>query len=565
MAKTTAKRNSASPAKAVSKRWRDLFALLPRGYDPIKTAEPGDWFDEAAAERACQFFPEMLCHVEGALAGQPFVLEPWQQAVTGCVFGWKRKDYQKREVRRYRTVLLFVPRGNGKTPFAAGMCLYTLFCDGEAGAQIYSLATEAEQAALLYRHASGMVESNDLLASRSDIYSGMGHRSIVLKSDRRSVYKVINAAPRSKHGFMPHAVFVDELHQFDDREIMEAVWTAFAKLNRTQPLLVYMTTSDYERESVCNEVYEQGVRVLDGRSADSRFLPVIYEVPKDADWTDEASWAKANPNLDISVSREALRELCLRAQESPTLENSFRRYHLNQRTETDVRWLPINVWDECDAEIDWARLQNLPCYAGLDLSSRQDMTALVLAWPDTDGLIYLRGWCWVPRSTAIKAQRDRTETPYLTWASQGHLELTDGEAIDYELIRKRFNEIAGQYRVEEVAIDPWQAKQMLDWLSQDGYTAFEHRQGFASMALPCKQLTEAFLNRQIRHGDSPVMRWHFGNVCTEEDAAGNIKFNKRKSYGRIDSMVAAAMATGRAILHAGERRSAYEDGDLLVV
>ncbi len=163
MPRVASSKRPAKP-KAIPAKWRKLLSLIP-GYDPIATA--GDaWFDPQAAQLAIDFFPECLRHVEGGLAGKPFELEPWQQAIVACLFGWKRRDRLGRVVRRYREALLYVPRKNGKTPLAAGIGLYVLFCDEEAGQQDYVAAADREQAGLLFRQAKGMVEAEPELAGR---------------------------------------------------------------------------------------------------------------------------------------------------------------------------------------------------------------------------------------------------------------------------------------------------------------------------------------------------------------------------------------------------------------
>jgi phage terminase large subunit-like protein len=268
--------------------------LIP-GYDPFVTA--GDaWLDHDRAKMAIEFFPEMLHHIEGDVAGQPFALEPWEQAIIGNLFGWVRQDAKGRIVRRYRKCLLYVPRKNGKTPLAAGICLYVLFCDGEPGAQIYGAGASGDQAAKLYRHAVGMVRREPMLEGRCTIYGGQNARSIVLKEDEGSSYRVISADAPTAHGGNSHMVLIDELHALENGELVEVMETSMASEVRAQPLLVYITTADYDRPSVCNRVHKYACAVRDngGDPAkpgfDPTFLPVIYEAGKDDDWRWTEQW-----------------------------------------------------------------------------------------------------------------------------------------------------------------------------------------------------------------------------------------------------------------------------------
>jgi phage terminase large subunit-like protein len=247
-------------------------------------------------------------------------------------------------------VFLYVPRKNGKTPLSAGICNYVLFCDGEPGAQIYSAAAEKEQAALLYRHAVGMITQEPELDSRARIYKG--HKSVVLKDDPGSVFKVLSADADTKHGGNSHLVLIDELHAQPNRELVDVLQTSMASANRPQPLLVHITTADFDRESICNEKHDYACKVRDGIIEDESFLPIIYEVTKDDDWKDERVWHKANPNLGVSVSLDYLRRECKRAQDTPTYENTFKRLHLNLKTQNDVRWLQLDRWDACAGPVD---------------------------------------------------------------------------------------------------------------------------------------------------------------------------------------------------------------------
>ena len=550
--KKAAKRPRKHTINAVSPIERACRELIP-GYDPWATA--GDaWFDIKAAERACGFFPTMLTHVEGALAGQPFILEPWQQAVVGNLFGWKRIDEKGRTVRRYRKALLFVARKNGKTPLAAGLCLYALFCDGEAGAQIYSAAAEREQAALLYRHASGMVRAEEYLHSRGQIYKAT--KAIVLRAEPASAYKVISADAYSKHGFNPHLVVVDELHAQPNRELVDTIESAFVSLNRPQPLLLYVTTSDWERESVCNEEHDYAVKVRDGAISAPSYLPVIFEVPRGTDWHDESLWPLANPNLGVSVSLQALRDEHSKAVETPSKENTFRRLHLNQRTEQDIRWLALEKWSACRVKYAADDLAGRPCYAGLDLSANQDLTACVLAFPWEGGRARILPTFWIP-AEAVEEREKRDKVPYSAWIRQGLVRATPGPAIDYDFVRNDLLELAGKYKITELGYDPWNAAQIIPRLVNDGFECVEVRQGYRSMSPPTKEVERMVLLRTLEHDGNPVMAWNFANVAVETDPAGNVKPSKSRATGRIDGIVALIIAVSRMVAGA-KPPSVYE-------
>lgn len=527
--------------------WGDLLRLIP-GYDPFASAG-GAWFDPERAERACAFIEECVCHVEGAKAGEPLTLEPWQRSFVSNLFGWARTDVLGREVRRYREALLYVPRKNGKTPLAAAVALAVFFLDDEPGQQDYIAAADREQAGLLFRQAKGMVDQCPEMAALCRAYGGnasAGQSRSLVKEHDGSFLRVISADADTKHGGNSHLVIIDELHAQPSRDLVDVLTTSTASLNRKQPLTIFLTTADFDRPSICNEKHDYAGKVRDGVIDDPGFLPVVYEASRDDDWTDEAVWAKANPNLGVSVSLEYLRRECKKARDVPAYENTFRRLHLNQKTETDTRAIDLARWDACPARAREADLAGRECWAGLDLSTTTDLTAFALVFPEEGGFSTLVR-LWAPRERARqRSARDRV--PYELWASQGWLTLTPGDVVDYDRVRADIAADRERFGVRECAADRWNATQILTQLQGDGLAVVSFGQGFQSMTAPTKKLLELVTAGRLDHGGSPVLRWMASNLAVEQDAAGNLKPSKRKSSDRIDGLAALIMALGRAML-----------------
>jgi len=529
------------PLPATDAEWKALLRSLP-GYDPFRGAKDYE-FDDGAAVDVIDFFEERLHHVKGAKARQTFNLERWQRAVLANLFGWKHK---RTKLRRYREVLLFVPRKNGKTPMAAGILLYMLCEDQEAGAEVYGAASEYKQASLVFEHARGMVAMDDELRTRCKVYSGQSKAIQLGEEDGWATYRVVSSDAFSAHGWNTHAGVIDELHAQDKRDLVDALMTSTGA--REQPLILYTTTSDFEREgSVCNEKHHYASQVRDGLVEDASFLPIIYEATKDAEWTDEAVWHACNPNLDVSVSLEYLRRECKRARELPSYENTFKRLHLNIRTEQATRWIPIDLWDECCGDTDPDGLEGQPCYAGLDLATTSDLTALSLVFPsDEFGGYDVLVYAWIPEETMRQRER-RAKVPYGQWVREGHIRVTSGNVTDYAVVRRDINELADRYGIQEIAADRlFQGAQICTELMGDGFDLVAHGQGFVSMAAPTKAFEELVLSRKIRHGGNPLLRWHISNVSVETDAAGNMKPSRKASCEKIDAVVATIMAIGRA-------------------
>lgn len=523
---------------------RKIILQIP-GYDPYTQA--GDSvFDNTAARKAVKFFHDELSHVKGEKARTPFVLERWQQAIIANLFGWKRPD----GTRRYRQAFVFVPRKNGKSVLAAGIICYCLFEDGEPGAEIYGAASSHSQATLIYDHVRGMINQNDALYDRCKLYTGQA-KSVQLHSDY-STYRVVASESGTLHGASPSAYIVDELHALPDGEMIDVLETGTGA--RRQPLGVLISTSDFEREgSPCNERHDYACKVRDGVIDDSAFLPVIFEATRDDDWTSPKVWAKANPNLGVSVGLDYISAACEKAKEVPSYENVFKRLHLNIRTEQATRWIPLEQWDSCAGEP--LRLEDFhgrSCCGGLDLATTRDMTALALVFPEVDGVFPIVPVFWIREETAReRSKRDRV--PYLTWIKQGWIQTTPGGGTDYGAVRQGINAIIDTHKldVKELTLDRmFQGEQLGQELAeQDGINVTAFGQGFLSMAGPTKRFAEMIGDGMIRHGGNPVLRWHASNVCVEQDAAGNLKPSRRKSTEKIDGIVAAIMGVARATLH----------------
>jgi phage terminase large subunit-like protein len=534
--------------------------LIP-GYDPYRDAR-GFAFDAERADRVVDFFSTQLVFIEGKKAGQPFVLEDWQAAWVGCLFGW----VDSKGLRRYRECLDYVPRKNGKSPIVGGIMDYVLFCDGEPGAQCYCAAADREQASIVFRHAAGMVERNPALTRECVIY-----RSLRSMEFAGSFARVLTSEAASKHGYNSHLVIVDELHAQPDRELVDVLTSSTG--TREQPIVIYVTTADFDRPSICNDKLDYAKKVRDGLINDPRFLPVIYETPEDADWEDEAVWRAANPGMGSIKSLDYMRRECAKAKDEPSYQGTFRRLELNQRTPTQSVWIDMTQWDACQGEIDWDRLKDVECWGGLDLSASRDVTALVLCWPNADmgplGVrTVVRAWHWIPEDVA--AAKEKTDrVPYRQWHDEGLVEFTPGNVTDYGFIRAALrDDILPLFAMKDLGADPWNATHLITELTeQDGVPVVAFRQGFVSMSGPAKEFERLVAGGKLLHDGNPLLRWQVSNAVVRRDPAGNIKPDKEKSSQRIDGLVASIMSVGRASVESANDKgpSVYEDRGMLVL
>jgi len=498
-------------------------------------------FDEALADRAVRFFSKHLRHVKGEWANTPLDLADWQRdRVVRPIFGTLREDGR----RQYRTVFVFIPRKNGKSTLAGGIALKLTFADHEPGAEVYSAAADRDQAGIVFGMARDMVELSPALMKRGKLFK----RSITVPRTRSS-YKVISSDAGTKHGFSPHGVVIDELHAIKgsfEGSVVEALTTGQG--SRRQPLTVILTTAGFDRKSIAFREYTYACQVRDGVIDDPNYLPVIFELPKDADWRDRDAWRAANPNLGESLQMEYLEEKFIRADGSPADENSFKRLHLNEWTEQATRWIPLEAWNRCaDPDLTPEMLEGRTCAAGLDLSTVDDISALVIAGELADGRVAIFPWFWIPAPTA--AERTRKErVPYLKWIEEGRIEATEDNVVDYDVIRARVNDLAERFDIVDLGYDPWNATQLASQLTADGLPMTTFRQNFTSLAPPTEAFQRLWKSGRLVHTGCPVLRYQASNVAVKTNTDGFFKPARDISGDKIDGIVAAIMAVGRLIV-----------------
>lgn len=489
------------------------------------------------ADDVLRFWAACLTHVKGPLAGRPFVPDPWQErGIIRPLFDTLLPDGR----RRYRTAYVEVPRKNGKSTLAAAIALYLLLADQEQGAEVVSAAADRDQASIVFDIARGMITNSPVLQSRCKIY-----RKEIVVPATNSRYRSISADAYTKHGLNCHGILFDEVHTQPNRELWDVLTTSTGA--RLQPLTFAITTAGYDRDSLCWELHEYAAKVRDGVVPDPAFLPVLYGAAEGDDWTAEETWRKANPGYGVSVTSDYFTQAVAEAKAVPAREQTFRRLHLCQWTESVTRWLSVDRWDACGEDYDLTDLAGRECFAGLDLAGTTDLASLALLFPGDDGCYRSLVWYWAPEDAA--RQRERSNRTRLTdWARAGRIELTPGDWIDYDRIRARIDALRTVVDIREVAIDRWNAAQMAQQMQADGLCVVPFGQGYASMTAPCRELEMLVLAGRMRHDRNPVLRWNVANVVVEQDAAGNLKPSKAKSSEKIDGVVALVMALGRAML-----------------
>lgn len=541
----------------------ERLALARHAKDLALAAQPGGhsrglFFDAAAGERVVEFVEGYCTHYEGEWAGQPVRLEEWQKELLRILFGWKRAN----GTRRFRTAYIELGRKNGKSFLCSALALYLLLADGEPGAQVYSSATKEEQATIVWRGAAAMVKQSPKLKKFIKEMKSKGGRLVCEKLG--GFFKPLGADSDTLDGLNVHGNIVDELHAHKDRRVWDVLTTAMGA--RRQPLTLAITTAGtFDKESLGWQQHEYAEKVLDGTYEDDAFFAFICAIDEDDDPFDEACWGKANPNLGLSCKLDDMREQALLAARQPSFTNEFFRLRLDRWTQQVTRWISMTAWAASDTLTPRSGREELlrgrPCQAGLDLSTKLDITALVLAFEVGDET-HLVCRFWLPEERVLEESR-KGRRHYEAWVREGWITTTPGNVIDYDFIRREVLELAKRFQILTVAFDPWNASQIATQLLGDGIQMVEVRQGFASMSGPSKELEARVVAKRVRHGGDPVLGWMAGNAVVKKDAAGNIKPDKEKASDKIDGVVAAVMALGRSMVQAAPERSIYETRGIL--
>jgi phage terminase large subunit-like protein len=533
-------------------------------------AERGLRFDVAAALRAIAF-PELLKHYKGEWAGQPIALEGWEKFVLGALFGWKRAD----GTRRFRSLYLEVAKKNGKTILAAIIAILLAFFDGEAGAEVYSIATKRDQAKLSWNDAKHLIAKNPWLNAKLHTFA----LSIADEASASFFRPLGRDSGDAEQGINAHGAIIDELHVIDDSDSIDNVETAMSA--RRQPLIVKITTAGKKRQSVWSDERSDAVAVVEGRATDDSMLVMVYTLDEGDDPFDEAVWPKANPNLGVSVSVDFLREQAAKAKRSPGKLAGYLQLRMNVPTQQSTKALDIDEWDKCSGRPDGEEYDDwiarvIPAgsvgYGGLDLASVRDLTALIIPFRDSDGFVDVLCRFWCPEDGI--AERSRIDgVPYADWARDGWLIATPGNVTDYTYVRRELTGryldgdrlaqdpecLANRYEIAELGYDRWNATQLATEFTEDGATCIQIPQTYAGLGPGWRELERLILDGRLRHGGHPVLRWMAGNVEVETDGAGNQKPSKAKSSERIDGIVGLTMGIARLITHIAEGPSVYDE------
>ena len=522
-------------------------------------------------------FIETLRVPDGILVGQNIVLRPFQREIITEVYAptWP-------EGRRVvRTAVMSIGKKNAKTCLVAAlvlahMCVKDLVVPNN---QLYSLAFDREQAAIVYKYASAMVQMDEELADRINIVDS---RKKLIDRVSGSEFIALSGEKKGKHGKSAGLIAFDELADFGtDGTLYDALMTARGA--HADSLAWIFSTQSPDDHAILSQLIDYGLKVQRGEIDDPTFKLFLWMVDPDRDPWEETNWYLANPALGDFKSLDSMRDEAQKAQNMPSREASFRNLHLNQRIDASAHFITPDLWKDCGDAPDPETFAGREWWGGLDLSGKNDLTSLELVSQAEDGIWDVLSFFWAPGDN-LRLKEDRDRAPYTLWRDKGFLIAKPGKVIDYAWVAKQIQELKEDINIAGIKFDRWRIADLRremdavgletwilgeDWKEGDvcvkppGLCLIPHGQGFRDMNPAVEILEDLLMKKELRHGMHPVLTWCISNTRIQADPANNRKPDKLKSTGRIDGCVALMMALNGAASKAEDTVSIYQSRGVL--
>lgn len=539
-------------AKACERHLRDLVDGPKRGLK-WEWTKPDGSAPRGTGKYVAEFFASELYLAED----KPFILEPPLLFIVGSLFGWKGPD----GYRRFRVAYIEIGKGNAKTTLAGGLGIYMLVADGEPRAEVYAAAVDKDQARIPFRDAISFVNLNPRLDEQLKRSGGEGQEWNLAYLRNGSFFRPISSESkgRGKSGFRPHFVILDEIHEHPTAAMVDL---AIANLkNRNQPMAFEITNSGVtDPNAVCYITHEHGKRMLEGidENNDAEFF-YICGLDQGDSWLNPAVRKKANPLLGVAVTEKYLDAQVNTAKGMPSKQSVVRRLNFCEWVESSDPFVTAEVWDANGRKIPVELLKGRKCFGGLDLSGKNDLTALVFVFPMNDGTKAVLSFFWTPKDT-LRERADRDRAPYQLWVDDGYLVATPGRSIDYEFVARQIGDLNALYDIEGIAFDKHRIEDLERELEKINVEVklVPHGQTHIDMNPALEALEDDLLEGRLCHGGNPVLKSCIANAKVVPDASTNRKFDKRNSMGRIDGAQSLAMAENLCSFHKPEREADFQ-------
>lgn len=506
------------------------------------------------ADRVIAFI-EHLKVPDGRGAGQPLRLREWQKKKLRKVYTRDADD-----VRLINLAILTMGRKNGKTALVAALVLVHLVGpEAVAFGQLYSIAFDRSQAAIVFNLARNMVLMDPYLSARIKITESSKK---LMDPVSGSLFTALSSEARSHHGKSSSFLVFDELAQFGTDDELYSVMRTSTGAHGAEALTWVISTQAPDDAALLSQLID----VCKLPNPDSNTVLFEYAVPPEADPFDEDLWKLSNPALGDFRSLTEMRDFANKAKKMPALMPRFRNLYLNQRVSAADVYIPADVWRKNNTQPrSLEELRGEPCFGGLDLSASKDLTSLVLLFPDENWEFFdIHCWAWKPKFV-LDAHETRDKVPYRQWAEMGYLIAKDGKVIDYRWVAQQIGELVAMFDVQVIGFDRWRIEELRRDLDEADVIVelSPVGQGFRDMDRCVNLLEDLAIDFRLRHGDNPLLTWCASNTVVVEDPAGARKYAKNKSRGRIDPIVAMGMAAKMAF--GEDTESVYDAREVIII
>lgn len=495
-------------------------------------------FDEQKADRPIQFIEKYCKHSKGKWAGKPVILELWQKAHIQALYGFVDKETG---LRKYRKFILFVGKKNGKSTEGSGLGLYQLTSDGEGGAEVYSVATQKDQAKIIWEEAKRMAAKSPALKKRTRrLVNG------IFYDKTESLFKAVASETDSLDGLNGSAILADEIWAWRDKGLLDIMSDSISV--REQPIIFEFSTMGKIREAVFDGEYEyaeaiiKGYDGLEGGIVDETTLPFIYELDDAKEWTNEKAWIKANPNLGITKTYKYLRDKVEKALKKPDELSNLLCKEFNVRTTAQEAWITFDTANN-EEKYEMKDIYDTYAIGGVDLSSTTDLTCATILILKNNKKYVLQQY-FIP-SERLEFKINDDKIPYDKWEKRGLVTICEGAKVNYTDVTEWFLRMNDEYKISTLWIgyDPWNTQYWVEEMKANGFEMVEVRQGAKTMSNPMKQLEADLIENKVNYNNNPILKWCLCNTSVKRDENDNIRPIKgKKQRARIDGTVSLIIA-----------------------
>lgn len=481
-------------------------------------------------------FAETLVHTKGPDAGKPLLLEPFQIFIICAVYGFRsKKDIGRRMVT---DVIVFIPRKAGKSTLTAVIALYELMW-GEAGAEVYTLATTREQAGIVFHAATGFIEN--MPGDIASLFNVSRHQ-ITKAGDSQSVFKALSRdTKKTGDGMNPACAIVDEAAQIVDRNSIEVIHSGMVA--RKNPLRIYITTASFTKETKFYEDMTLLESMLNGEAEDNpRWFGLLYMLDPQDDWRDPSVWSKVNPMHGISVFEEAIAQRAEEAKHKPAALNEFLCKTLNVYVSANAAWVDRSFWDHPSCKTVPDRIPEA-VFMGFDLAATRDLNAVCTLKRFAADDFEAEFKFFLPEDGLALIPKHYGDI-FRVAKNSGILHITQGNVMDDREISDYIIAQCGKYEVKEIGFDAYNAASLVARLHDAGLPVKKVGQGMAVLSNPSKHIEKLIMQYSIKHDGNPFVGWQLGNCEVYEDVNGNVKVRKNEAdkSAKVDGIISLIIA-----------------------